>query len=149
MLTIKFIEEHRDEVIHRLAVKGFQAGEVVGELLDVDTQRKKLQTQADNLQAELNTKSKEIGMLMKSGQKDAAESIKQEIAGIKERAAGLVREQEAAEQKQKDLLVLLPNVPHESVPQGKTAADNVMVRSGGATPELPADALPQIGRAHV
>ena len=72
MLTVKFIEECRDEVIHRLAVKGFQAGEIVGRLLDVDTQRKRLQTQADSLQAELNTKSKEIGILMKSGQKDHA-----------------------------------------------------------------------------
>ena len=142
MLTIKFIEEYRDEVIRRLAVKGFQAGETVEQLLDIDVQRKKLQTQADNLQAELNTKSKEIGMLMKSGQKDAAEAMKQEISGIKECAAGLVRDQEAAEQKLKDLLVLLPNLPHESVPPGKTATDNITVRSGGATPELPADALP-------
>jgi len=142
MLTIKFIEEHKDEVIHRLSVKGFQAGEIAGQLLEVDTQRRKLQTQADNLQAEINAKSKEIGVLMKSGQKEIAETLKQELAGIKERAAGLVREQDAAEQKLKDLLVLLPNLPHESVPQGKTAADNVVVRSGGVMPELVANALP-------
>ena len=142
MLTIKFIEEHKDEVIRRLAVKGFQAGEIVGQLLEVDTQRKKLQTQADNLQAELNAKSKEIGVLMKSGRKEFAETLKQVVAGIKERAACLVRDQEAAEQQLKDLLVLLPNLPHESVSQGKTAADNVTVRSGGAMPELPDNALP-------
>ena len=142
MLTIKFIEEHTDEVINRLAVKGFQAGDIVGQLLDADMLRKKLQTQADNLQAELNAKSKEIGSLMKSGQKEAAESMKQEISGLKEHVAGLIREQETAEQKQKELLVLLPNLPHESVPQGKTSADNVVVRSGGVLPELPADALP-------
>lgn len=142
MLTIKYIEENKDTVVRLLAVKGFQAGEIVGQLLDTDAQRKKLQTQADNLQAELNAKSKEIGALMKSGQKDAAEAIKMEVATIKERAAGLVREQETAEQKQKDLLVLLPNLPHESVPQGKNAADNVIVRSGGQIPTLQADALP-------
>lgn len=142
MLTIKFIEDHKDEVIRRLAVKGFQAGEIVGQLLDTDAQRKKLQTQADHLQAELNAQSKEIGALMKSGQKDAAEAMKMEVAAMKERAAGLCCEQEAAEQKLKNLLVLLPNLPHESVPQGKNAADNVMVRSGGAMPELPADAQP-------
>ena len=142
MLTIKFIEEHKDEVIRRLAVKGFQAGEIVGQLLEVDTQRKKLQTQADNLQAELNAKSKEIGVLMKSDRKEFAETLKQEVAGIKEHAACLVRDQEAAEQQLKDLLVLLPNLPHESVSQGKTAADNVTVRSGGAMPELPDNALP-------
>jgi len=142
MLTIRFIEEHKDEVIRRLAVKGFQAGEIVGQLLDVDIQRKKLQTQADGLQAELNAKSKEIGVLMKSGRKELAETLKQEVAGIKERAAGLVREQETAEQHLKDLLVQLPNLPHDSVPQGKTAADNVVVRSGGAMPELPENAFP-------
>jgi len=142
MLTVKYIEEHKDEVIQRLAVKGFQANEIVEQLLDTDLQRKKLQTQADSLQAELNTQSKEIGTLMKSGQKELAETMKQQVAGSKERAAALVREQEAAEQKLKDLIVLLPNLPHESVPHGKTAADNVVVRSGGAMPELPADSLP-------
>jgi len=142
MLTIKYIEDHKDEVIHRLAMKGFQAGDIVMQLLDVDALRKKMQTQADNLQSELNIKSKEIGSLMKSGQKEAAEAIKQEISGLKERAAALFHEQEAAEQKQKELLVLLPNLPHESVPHGKTAADNVVMRSGGVIPELPADALP-------
>ena len=142
MLTIKYIEEHREEVIRRLAVKGFQAGEIVGQLLDTDMQRKKLQTQADHLQASLNAQSKEIGIMMKSGQKVLAESLKQEVASMKERAAGLISEQEVAEQKLKELLVLLPNLPHESVPQGKTAADNVIVRSGGAMPDLPSDALP-------
>ena len=142
MLTVKFIEEHKDEVIYRLSIKGFQAGEIVGQLLDVDTQRRKLQTQADNLQATLNAKAKETGVLMQSGQKEAAQTLKQEIAGIKERASGLVREQETAEQTLKELLVLLPNLPHESVPQGKTVADNVVVRSGGAMPELPDNALP-------
>ena len=142
MLTIKFIEEHKEEVINRLAVKGFQADGIVVQLLEVNALRKKLQTQADNLQADLNAKSKEIGVLMKSGQKDLAETFRQEVAAMKEHAAGLVSEQEAAEQKMKELLVLLPNLPHESVPQGKTAADNVLVRSGGAMPDLPADALP-------
>ena len=142
MLSIKYIEEHRDEVIRRLAVKGFNAGEAVVELLETDAQRKKLQTKADNLQAEINSKSKEIGVFMKSGQKDLAESLRQEVAAIKGQATDLTREQEAAELKMKNLLVLLPNLPHESVPQGKTANDNVIVRSGGAVPELPADALP-------
>ncbi len=142
MLTIKFIEEHKDDAIRLLAVKGFHAEKIIGQLLDTDAQRKKMQTQADNLQAELNVKSKEIGALMKSGQKDAAETAKQEVSVLKEQVAGLVHEQETAEQKLKDLLVLLPNIPHISVPQGKTAADNVVLRTGGQTPVLPVDALP-------
>ena len=142
MLVVKYIENHKEEVIRRLSVKGFQAEAIVDQLLDVDLARKKLQTQADNLQAELNTKSKEIGVLMKSGQKDSVETMKQEVAIMKESASGLIRKQDAAEQKLKELLVLLPNLPHESVPVGKTAADNVLVRSNGAFPELPSDALP-------
>jgi len=142
MLTLKFIEEHKDEVISRLSVKGFQADGIVDELLEVNALRKKLQTQADHLQAGLNAKSKEIGNLMKSGQKDLAETYRQEVAAMKERAAGLVNEQETAEQKLKELLVLLPNLPHLLAPKGKTAADNVVVCSGGNMPELPADALP-------
>jgi len=142
MLTIKYIQENKNDIIYRLAVKGFQAGEIVGQLIDMDMQRKKLQTKADNLQADLNTKAKEIGVLMKSGQKDLAKTMKQKVAGMKEHAAGLVHEQETVEQKLKKLLVLLPNLPHESVPPGKTAADNVVVRSGGVVPELSSDALP-------
>jgi len=142
MLTIKFIEDHKEEVISRLAVKGFPADDIVNQLLDANALRKKLQTQADNLQAGLNAQSKEIGVLMKSGQKELAENLRQQVAAMKEHAAGIDCEQEAAEQKMKELMVLLPNLPHDSVPSGKTAADNVMVRSGGILPELPFDALP-------
>jgi len=142
MLTLKFIEEHKDEVIRRLAVKGFQASDIIDQLLEVNALRKKLQTQADQLQADLNTKSKEVGNLMKSGQKEPAETLKREVASMKEHASEFVNEQEAAEKRLKDFLVLLPNLPHESVPQGNTAADNVVVRSGGVAPDLPSDALP-------
>jgi len=142
MLTVKFIEEHREEVISRLSVKGFQASGIVGQLLEVNVLRKKLQTQADILQADLNAKSKEVGILMKSGQKELAATFRQEVAAMKEHAAELVSEQEAAEQKLKELLVLLPNLPHDSVPRGKTAIDNVVVRSSGVIPDLPVDALP-------
>ena len=142
MLNIRFIEEHKDEVIACLAVKGFRANEIVEQLLEIDLLRKKLQTKTDTFQAELNAKSKEIGFLMKSGQKEQAETLKHEVAAIKERTGELAIEQEAAEQKVKKLLVQLPNIPHVSVPKGKTAADNLIVRSGGVTPELPENALP-------
>ena len=142
MLNIKFIEGNKDEVIARLAVKGFDAELLVGELIATDMRRKKLQTQADALQAELNVKSKDVGDLMKSGQKERAQALKQEIASIKERATALVREQEVAEQDLKNLLVQAPNLPHETVPQGKTAAENVVLRAGGAMPELPDNAQP-------
>ena len=142
MLTIKLIEERKNEVISRLAVKGFQAGGIVEQILEINALRKKLQTQADTLQAELNAQSKEIGVLMKSGQKELAETFRQEVAAMKEKVSGLVNELEAAEQKLKELLVILPNLPHVLVPQGKTATDNLIVSSGGTMPDLPDDALP-------
>ncbi|MDR1865529.1 MAG: serine--tRNA ligase [Bacteroidales bacterium] len=142
MLTIKFIEENKEDVIRLLAVKGFHAGEIIEEVLDTDAQRKKLQAQTDRLQAELNIQSKAIGALMKSGQKEAAETAKSAITTLKEEIGKLSREQETAVRRLKDLAVLLPNVPHHSVPAGKTAADNVVVREGGAMPALPQNALP-------
>ena len=142
MLVAKYIEEHKEEVIARLAVKGFQAEAIVSQTLEINMHRKQLQAQADKLQAELNSKSKEIGILMKSGQKDLAQQQKHEVAQIKERAAALVHEQESAEQNLKNLLIHIPNLPHEKVPQGNTAADNLHVRSGGVMPELSPQALP-------
>jgi seryl-tRNA synthetase len=142
MLTIKFIEEHKGDIIRLLAIKNFHAEEIVEKIFVSDALRKKLQTQADRLQASLNVQAKEIGALMKSGQKEAAETAKQTVAALKEQAGELLREQEIAERQLKDLLVLLPNVPHHSVPQGKTAADNVIVRCGGQIPLLPDNALP-------
>ncbi|MDR3094011.1 MAG: serine--tRNA ligase [Bacteroidales bacterium] len=142
MLTIKFIEDNKDEVIQKLAIKGFDAAEIIGKILDTDARRKKNQAQADRIQAELNTQAKEIGALMKSGQKEAAETAKQAVAELKQKAAELTDIQDDAERQLKELTVLLPNVPHTSVPVGKTAADNVVVRSGGQSPTLPDHALP-------
>jgi seryl-tRNA synthetase len=142
MLTVKFIEENREKVIRLLAVKGFQSGEIIEQILECDLQRKETQSHTDNLQAELNTLSKEIGALMKSGRKAEADEAKQKVAGIKEKIGELSAAQEKAEKNLRELLVQLPNVPHESVPPGKTAADNVIVRSGGDIPSLPENALP-------
>ncbi|MDR2847974.1 MAG: serine--tRNA ligase [Bacteroidales bacterium] len=142
MLTIKFIEENKDEVIQKLAIKGFAAAEIIGKILDTDARRKKIQVQADQIQAELNTQAKEIGALMKSGQKEAAETAKQTVANLKQKATDLTTQQDDAERQLKELTVLLPNVPHASVPVGKAAADNVVVRSGGQSPTLPDNAVP-------
>ncbi|MDR1672793.1 MAG: serine--tRNA ligase [Bacteroidales bacterium] len=142
MLTIKVIEEQREDVIRRLAIKGFQAGAIIEKIMDADNRRKKIQVQTDQIQAELNLKAKEIGSLMKSGAQAAAEAVKQSVSALKERAGTLLDEQEATVRQLKEWLVLLPNLPHHSVPAGKTAADNVVVRSGGEMPILPPNALP-------
>jgi seryl-tRNA synthetase len=142
MLTIKDIENNVEDVVSRLSVKGFHAAETVERLLYTNVQRKKLQASFDNLQSQLNLKSKEIGDLMKSGQRQLANALVQDKAAMKEEAAALSREQETAELELRRLLITIPNLPHASVPTGKSAADNIIVRTGGNAPELPEDAKP-------
>ena len=142
MLSVKYIEENKDDVINRLAKKGFDAIDIVEKLLNADNLRKQLQAKTDNIQADLNVKAAKIGALYKEGQKEQAESLKQDVSSIKENATKLIKQQEQAEQDVKSFLVQLPNVPHKSVPDGRTAAENVVVRTGGIFPKLPENALP-------
>jgi len=136
MLTLKLIQENKDLVIERLKVKNFQAGEIVNQILDLDQKRRSTQNSMDNNQAELNRMAKEIGMLFKSGKAQEADELKNKNAELKELVKNQNDELAATEKQLNSLLVQLPNLPHTSVPQGKGAEDNVIVRSGGVTPKL-------------
>lgn len=136
MLTLKLIQENREFVIERLKVKRFDATQIVDQIIALDNSRKVLQAEADALQAELNTISKSIGQLMQSGQADKATDARNRTGELKENIKVSTQKQEEAEQQLQNLLVLLPNIPHESVPQGKGAEDNEIVRTGGVIPEL-------------
>lgn len=142
MLQISFIRQNRDFVKERLAVKHFAQPGVVDDLIRMDEELRQLKSQTETMQASINALSKEIGMLMGKGQRDEAEAKKQEVASLKsgmaEKATALSGLEEALNQ----LLLTLPNLPHESVPQGKSAADNVVDGKGGKMPELPANAKP-------
>jgi seryl-tRNA synthetase len=142
MLTVKFIEENRDYVIERLAVKRFNAQESIDLILDLDKQRRNLQNRNDSIQATLNTISKEVGVLFKSGKVQEAEAAKIKTAQLKEESKQLGIELEETEVKLKNQLVQIPNVPHISVPAGNSAEDNVVVRTGGVMPNLPDNAVP-------
>ena len=142
MLTIKFIEENRDYVIERLAVKRFKAHEIIDVILGLDKQRRQIQNQNDNIQATLNTIAKEVGVLYKTGKVKEAEVAKVKTAQLKEESKQLVIELEETELKLKNQLVQVPNVPHITVPAGNSAEDNVIVRSGGTVPNLTSDAVP-------
>lgn len=142
MLTIRQITENKEAVLERLAVKNFKNPALVDEIIELDTTRKKIQFQSDTLQAELNKISKEIGGLMKSGKAQEAEQLKKRNTEIKDETAKLIQELTATEEKLNSLLIQLPNLPHSSVPVGKSAEDNVVVRSGGEIPSLHASALP-------
>lgn len=142
MLTLKHITENTDEVIKRLAKKHFNGAEIINEIVELDERRKITQTAADNFAAELNALSKEIGMLFKQGKQDEAIEAKEKTVVLKENVSRLTEQRDEIEQKLHNLLVQVPNLPHESVPEGKYAEDNPVERSGGAVPELHKDAVP-------
>jgi len=142
MLTLKYITENTDEVIARLAKKNFDGTVVITQVIELDNARKAAQVQVDNASAEMNNLSKEIGMLFKQGKQEEAAKAKERTVELKETIKEIGDQQTEAERKLNDLLVQIPNLPHESVPAGKHAEDNLIERTGGMMPTLPADAVP-------
>ncbi len=142
MLTLKLLRENPDFVVERLAVKHFDAKEIVEAILEQDRLRRAYQTELDGCLAEQKNKAKEIGGLMKEGKKDEAEAAKAAVAQMKERSKELEQLMEESQTKQNDLLVLLPNLPSSIVPEGKVAEDNVVVKTGGEITDLGENPLP-------
>lgn len=142
MLTLKKISENTDEVIQKLAKRGFDGNEIIKKVLELDAIRRENQTSLDSNLSELNNYSKEIGMLMKNGQKDKAESAKQSVSTLKETNKAIEEVLRNAEKDIQELLWQIPNLPNEIVPEGRTAEDNLTVKTGGDTPKLYADAVP-------
>ncbi len=142
MLTLKQIRENPEEVVERLRIKNFDAAGTLASILKLDEERRQLQTSADQKQAELNKRSKEIGALFREKKVDEANRAREEMSRLKEEIKGLHARLHEAEQELEALLVTLPNLPHPSVPPGKGEEDNVEVRRGGSLPELEEDALP-------
>ena len=142
MLTIQQIKSDPEYIVKRLAVKGFDASEVVAKVLQLDDNRRALQLQNDNQAAELNKLSASIGALMKAGNKAEAEAAKARVAEIKASQKAIAADLAQAETDIRNILLNVPNVPCEMVPEGRTAEDNVVEKTGGPMPELPEDALP-------
>lgn len=142
MLSLKLLREAPEFVVARLAVKNFDAKEIVEQILDLDRNRRQYQTELDQCLAQQKIQAKAIGALMQQGKKEEAEAAKQAVAEMKNRSKELEQLMQESETHQNDLLVRLPNLPAEIVPAGKTAEDNVIVREGGVKTELGPDALP-------
>jgi seryl-tRNA synthetase len=142
MLTLKYITENSEDVIARLAKKHFDGTAIIAQVIELDNARKAAQVQVDTASAELNSLSKEIGLLMKQGKQNEAAQAKEKTVELKETIKTLGDQQADAEQKLNELLVQIPNLPHASVPAGKHAEDNLVERTGGAMPNLPTDAIP-------
>ncbi|SCD20670.1 Serine-tRNA ligase [Proteiniphilum saccharofermentans] len=142
MLTLRRINENPEEIIRQLSKKHFDGREVISQIIDLDNTRRKTQTHLDAILGEINTISKSIGQLMKEGNKEEAAIAREKVRVLKETSGELGETLKDAEQKIESLLVTIPNLPHDSVPEGRTAEDNPVERSGGEIPSLGDNALP-------
>lgn len=142
MLQVNLIRKQKEWVLERLAVKNFPEPALVDRVLELDDQRRSLQTASEQLLARRNAASKEIGALMGQGKKEEAESRKKEVADLKEKLEQIEKDLAIADKDLQDALVRLPNLPSEKVPRGKTPEDNEVVRQGGTIPQLPEGSVP-------
>ncbi|MBR1889284.1 MAG: serine--tRNA ligase [Alloprevotella sp.] len=143
MLTIKQIETNKEVIIKGLRKKHFAgAEEAIEKVIELNNSRKAAQVQLDNLLNQTKLASKNIGQLLKNGLKEEAEAEKQKIASLKNQAALLKEEMEKAEQERTKVLLTIPNIPYEEVPEGTGAEDNVIVKQGGQLIDLPENPLP-------
>ncbi len=142
MLTLALIREKKDFIIERLKVKNFEAGEIIERILALDFSRREIQSKTDFMQSELNHISKEIGILLKDGKKNEAESAKSRTYSLKAEIKALSDKLIPIEDELKGEIIRLPNLPHESVVKGFGADDNIKVREGGKIPVANESALP-------
>ena len=142
MLTLQLINQDPEEVIRRLAVKHFDAREPIMRIVELDKQRRALQKQRDDNAAVLNKMAAQIGALMKQGNREEAEKVKAQVAGLKTANKEIDDNLTAAQDEITEILLSVPNVPYSGVPEGRTAEDNIVEKTGGKMPELPEDALP-------
>ena len=142
MLQVNFIKANREEVLKGLTKKNFAETSLVDKVISLDDERKKLQFELDELQSKINAASKEIGQLISSGKKELAEEKKKEVAALKSSLQPVGEKLSVVESNLHDNLIKLPNLPHKSVPDGKTPEENEVVREGGQKPKLYKGAVP-------
>jgi len=142
MLTLQYLRANKDDAVKRLAKKQFDAKDIIEKILLLDSDRRQIQTQLDQILSKSNQLTKEIGQLFSQGNKQDAEEKRNQSLQLKEDAKKPEEKMNRLEEEIKDLLVRLPNVPNDAVPEGKTPEDNAVVRSGGKMPSLPVNARP-------
>ncbi|MEQ3657073.1 MAG: serine--tRNA ligase [Dokdonia sp.] len=136
MLEVAKIREHKDAFAKALSKRNIDAASLLEQVLKADENRRNSQAQLDQVLADSNAFSKEIGMLFKSGEVAQANALKEKTAGLKEQAKALQEQLQAASEDLQQLLYTLPNIPHDSVPEGNTDEDNEEVFRKGAIPTL-------------
>ena len=142
MLTLKTLRDDPQGVVEKLKIKNFDAKPIVDRILELDTLRRNLQTESDELLSRQKQIAAKIGGLMKEGRKEEAEEAKTETAELKARSGELLSKMDEAAKELESQLVLLPNTPCALVKPGKGAEDNEVVKMGGPEVHLPENALP-------
>ena len=135
MLDLNYVREHLDEVRAKLQSRGLPAN-ALDDFASAETERRRVIGESDQLNAERNTASREIGALMKAGKKDEAEGRRKQVGELKDRISELDQQREKAETRMREMLSTLPNLPHESVPVGTDESANDEVRRWGVKPEF-------------
>jgi len=144
MLTIQFIRDSRDTLLEGLRIKNFKQLELIDQIISRDDERRSLQVKTNKLQSEMNQLSKEIGMLFKKGDAEKAIQLKEQTTSIKKELETLENDFQESTRQLNDLIIQIPNMPHSSVPPGKSEADNLFIRGSDEKdfPKLDDDALP-------
>ncbi len=142
MLPIQLFRQNKDLIVAGLEKRNYKELELVDRIIELDEQRRNIQAENDGLLAATNAASKEIGKLMAAGHKEEAEKAKAAVVQNKEKTKELGEQLNVMEKELHEILVKLPNLPHSSVPFGKTPEENEVVRQGGSTPDLSAQKLP-------
>ncbi len=142
MLTLNQIRGNSDFVINRLKVKNFNASKIVLQIIDLDKKRRQIQADTNSLENDLNSFSKNIGLLFRQGKTDEANKLKENTIVLKKKIKELNQQLNDSNSLLDNLVVQLPNLPHESVPKGKSPEENIKIREGGTFPELKGKALP-------
>ena len=127
MLKTSYIIANKEEVIKSLKKRNFDSEDLIAKLISLDERRKLIQTEYENMQAESNTISKEIGQLFKDGNKDEIPNLKQRSLEIKTSTKVLSDDLSDVKNEIEDILSQIPNTPHESVPAGSSSEENLVI----------------------
>ena len=136
MLPIQLFRQDKARILEGLQKKNFRQMDLVDRIIAADERRRQLQTENDTIASAINSSSKQIGVLMSQGKKEEAEALKAQTGNNREQSKTISAQLTATETELNDMLVQLPNLPHSSVPAGKTPEENVTVREGGKKPLL-------------
>ncbi|MCQ2336930.1 MAG: serine--tRNA ligase [Paludibacteraceae bacterium] len=142
MLTLKYITENFDDAVKRLQKKHFDAEEILRQVVSLDNDRKSRQAQLDATLNQIKTQSAQIGALLKQGAQDEAARIREDVAMLKSRSQEFDARMKEDIDKITDILLSVPNIPNDTVPEGNGANDNTVEKMGGTVPELGENALP-------